>query len=80
MEIKVCGPECASCTKAVNIIEETVMEMGLSVQIDKITGYSKMVKLGVLSTPAIIIDGDIKCAGKIPTKNEVLKWINSISV
>lgn len=75
MEIKVCGPGCANCTKAENIVKEAVETAGLDAEIFKITDFAEMAKLGILSTPAIVIDGRIKCVGKVPTKDEVLSWI-----
>ena len=75
MEIKVCGPGCANCTKAENIVKEAIAEAGLDAQIYKITAFAEMAKLGVLSTPAIIVNGKIMCVGKVPTKNEVLEWL-----
>jgi len=75
MEIKVCGPGCANCTKAENIVKEAIAEAGLDAQIYKITDFAEMAKLGVLSTPAIIVNGKIMCVGKVPTKNEVLEWL-----
>jgi len=75
MEIKVCGPGCANCTKAENVVKEAVAETGIEAEINKITDFAEMAKLGVLSTPAIVIDGRIMCVGKVPSKNEVIQWL-----
>jgi small redox-active disulfide protein 2 len=75
MEIKVCGPGCANCTKAESIVKEVVTGVGIDAEIIKITDFVEMAKLGVLSTPAIVINGSIKCVGKVPTKKEVMEWI-----
>jgi small redox-active disulfide protein 2 len=75
MEIKVCGPGCANCNKAENIVREAVADAGVDAQILKITDFAEMAKIGVLSTPAIVINGQIKCVGKVPTKNEVSGWL-----
>ena len=75
MEIKVCGPGCANCTRAENIVREALAEAGIDAQLYKITDFAEMAKLGVPSTPAIVINGKIKCVGKVPSKNEVLEWI-----
>jgi len=75
MEIKVCGPGCANCTRTENIVREALVEAGIDAQLYKITDFAEMAKLGVLSTPAIVINGKIKCVGKVPSKNEVLEWI-----
>ena len=75
MEIKVCGPGCANCTKAETVVKEAVAESGVAVEVEKVTDFAEMAKLGVLSTPAIVIDGKIKCVGKVPSKSEVMEWI-----
>lgn len=75
MEIKVCGPGCANCTKAENIVQEAVADAGIEAEVVKITDFVEMAKLGVLSTPAIVIEGKIMCVGKVPAKSEVLAWI-----
>ena len=75
MDIKVCGPGCANCTKAENVVREAVAETGKDARVVKISDFAEMAKLGVLSTPAIVINGRIKCVGKVPTKNEVLEWL-----
>ena len=75
MEIKVCGPGCANCTKAENVVKEAVAEAGVDAEIYKITDFAEMAKLGVLSTPAIIVNGKIMCVGKVPSKNEVIQWL-----
>ena len=74
MEIKVCGPGCANCSKAENIVREAVAELGIAAEIRKISDFAEMAKLGVLSTPAVILDGKIKCVGKVPSKSEVRDW------
>ena len=75
MEIKVCGPGCANCTKAESIVKEAVADAGIDARVLKISDFAEMAKLGVLSTPAVIVNGQIKCVGKVPTKNEVLEWL-----
>lgn len=75
MEIKVCGPGCASCAKAEKVVHEAVAEAGVRATVSKITDFAEMARLGVLSTPAIIVDGAIKCVGKVPSQREVLAWL-----
>ena len=75
MKIQVCGPGCANCTKAESVVKEAVADAGIDAEILKVTDFADMAKLGVLSTPAIVIDGKIMCVGKVPTKNEVLEWL-----
>jgi len=75
MLIQVCGPGCASCAKAEQIVKEAVVESGVAATVEKVNDFAAMARLGVLSTPAIVIDGKIKCVGKVPGKNDVLGWL-----
>lgn len=75
MEIKVCGPGCASCAKAEKSVQEALAEAGVQASLTKVTDFAEMAALGVLSTPAIVIDGVIKCVGRVPTPKEILAWI-----
>jgi len=76
MEIKVCGPGCAKCHETERVVKEAIEESGVEASVEKITDFNEIAKLGVFSTPAVIIDGQAKCVGKVPTKKDVLKWIN----
>jgi len=75
MEIKVCGPGCANCSKAEAVVKEAVAESGVTAEVKKVADFAEMARLGVLSTPAIVIDNRIKCVGKVPKKQEVLEWL-----
>jgi len=75
MEIKVCGPGCPNCAKAEAAVREAVAQAGVRATVEKVTDFSEMARLGVLSTPAIVIDGVVKCVGKVPTPKEILAWL-----
>jgi len=75
VEIKICGPGCANCEKTAKIVSDAVAEAGVAAEIVKVTDFAEMAKMGVLSTPAVIIDSQVKCVGKVPAKNEVLGWL-----
>jgi small redox-active disulfide protein 2 len=74
MEIKVCGPGCPKCHETERIVKEALAEAGVSAEVEKVSDFNEIAKLGVFTTPAVIIDGQIKCSGKTPTKKEVLAW------
>ncbi len=75
MEIKVIGPGCAKCHKTEEIVREAVAETGVDATIQKVTDVIEITKQGVFGTPAVVIDGDVKCVGKIPKKEEVINWL-----
>ncbi|MBI5558133.1 MAG: TM0996/MTH895 family glutaredoxin-like protein [Deltaproteobacteria bacterium] len=75
MEIKVCGPGCAKCHEAERVVNEALAEAGVQATVLKISDFNEIAKLGVFTTPSVVIDGKIKCTGKVPSKNDVLSWL-----
>lgn len=75
MKIKVFGPGCAKCEETGRIVAQAVKESGFPAEVDKITDFKEMMANGVMSTPAVSIDGEIMCTGRVPSRKEVLDWI-----
>lgn len=75
MEIKICGPGCASCEKTQQVVEAALAATGITAKIIKVDDFQEFLKLGVFSTPAVVIDGQVKCIGRVPKQAEVEKWI-----
>ena len=75
MEIKVLGPGCLKCEQTEKNVKEAVQESGLNVKIEKVTDVMEIAKYGVLGTPAVVVEGEVKCVGKIPDKDEIMTWI-----
>jgi small redox-active disulfide protein 2 len=75
MEIKVLGPGCARCQQTAAHVEEAVVESGIEANIEKVTDVMAIAGYGVFGTPAVVIDGEVKCVGKIPSKEEVKAWL-----
>jgi len=75
MEIKVLGPGCPKCKKTEELVREAVAESGVEADIIKVTNMLDIGRHGVLGTPAVIIDGQVKAVGKVPSKEEIKKWI-----
>jgi small redox-active disulfide protein 2 len=75
MEIKVLGPGCPKCQQTEKVVKEAVAEAGLEAQIEKVTDTMEIAGYGVFGTPAVVIDGEVRSVGKIPSKNDVKSWI-----
>ena len=75
MEIKICGPGCASCEQAQKVVEAAVDAKGVGAELSKITDFVEMAKLGIFSTPAVVINGEVKCVGRVPQQAEVEEWL-----
>ena len=76
MEIKIFGPGCARCHKTEALVREAVDETGIDATIITITDVMEIATQGVFGTPAVVIDGDVKCVGKIPKKKEIIQWLS----
>lgn len=77
MKIKVYGPGCARCTQTEALVKAVVAAKGDGIEVEKVSDLKEMMSLGIISTPAIAIDGVIKCTGRIPTREEVAAWIDN---
>jgi small redox-active disulfide protein 2 len=75
MEIKVLGPGCAKCEQTEKIVKEAVAETGVAADVEKITDVLKIAGYGVFGTPAVVVDGEVKSVGKIPSKKNIKSWI-----
>lgn len=75
MEIKVLGPGCAKCQKTEEIVKQAVAEAGVPATVEKVTNLMEIAGYGVFGTPAVVIDGEVKCVGKVPTKEDVSGWL-----
>ncbi|EFL52389.1 redox-active disulfide protein 2 [Solidesulfovibrio fructosivorans JJ]] len=77
MEIKVLGPGCAKCKEAEKLVREAVDEAGVTATVEKVSDFQQIAGYGVFSTPAIVIDGEVKVVGKVPSKSELLSWLKA---
>jgi len=75
MEIKILGPGCPKCKQTEEIVRQAVAEEGVAANIEKVTDIMKIAGYGVFGTPAVIVEGEVKCVGKIPKKEEIKAWI-----
>ncbi len=75
MEIKVLGPGCAKCKKTEKLVKEVVDEAGVDASVEKVTDMLQIASYGVFGTPSVIVDGEVKCTGKVPKKEDIKAWI-----
>lgn len=75
MKIQILGTGCPKCKKLAEIAQEAVNEASIDAEIVKVTNLSEIMSFGVMMTPALAIDDNVKSAGKMPTKEEIIGWI-----
>lgn len=76
MEIKILGSCCGNCDKLVATVKEIVTEKGLSASVEKVSDLREIMSYGVMGTPGLVVDGRVVCAGRTPSKDEILRWVS----
>lgn len=69
--IKVLGPGCAKCQKLEENTRTAIDELGIECEFEKITDINEFIKYGILTTPALIVDGETKMSGRVPGVEEI---------
>jgi small redox-active disulfide protein 2 len=75
MKLQILGPGCPKCKKLAENAEAAVRELGTEAQVVKVTNIDEIVKFGVMMTPCLVIEGEVKSAGRISNVEEIKKWI-----
>jgi small redox-active disulfide protein 2 len=72
--VKVLGIGCANCKKTVNLVEEVAQAKGVEIRLEKIEQVQDIASYGILSTPGVVIDGQVVHAGGVPSREKVASW------
>jgi len=75
MKIEILGTGCSKCNKTKEVIEKVLKSTGVKAEVVKVEDIETILKYGVMITPAVVIDGDVKIVGKVPDEKEIKKWV-----
>jgi small redox-active disulfide protein 2 len=70
-KLQILGTGCPKCKKLTELTETTAKEAGIEYELEKVTDINDIVAFGVMTTPALVVDGEVKVAGKLPTASEL---------
>lgn len=70
-KLQILGTGCAKCRLLGDRTEEAARELGLGYELEKVTELSEIIKFNVMMTPALVVDGTIKCSGRVPSLDEL---------
>lgn len=74
-KLQILGTGCPKCLKLAEVTKEAATQLGLEVEIEKVTDITRIVSYGVMMTPALAVDGQVKVSGRVPTVDEIKKFI-----
>ena len=77
MHIRIYGPGCARCHETERTVENAIRESRSEATLEKISGLMEIATSGILSVPAVTIDGEIMCQGRVPSRTEVFGWLET---
>lgn len=75
MLIKILGSGCAKCNRLEQLTREAVAELGLTAEFEHVKEMDKIMAYPIMTTPALVIDEEVKVSGRIPSKDELLGWL-----
>ena len=74
-KLQILGMGCARCTNLASATEEAAKTLGIEYQIEKVTDLNKIMSFGVMMTPALVVDGKVKAAGRVPSVEDIKKML-----
>ena len=74
--VQVLGPGCPKCEKLKLHAETAVSELGIEATVEKVTDITRITSFGVMMTPALAVDGEVKVVGKVPSTEEIKQMLS----
>lgn len=79
LDIKVLGPGCKNCVMLDKITKDAVAELGLDATIEKVEDYAEIAAYNIMSTPGLVINGEVVVSGRVPTPRHVKELLQAAS-
>ena len=76
-EIKILGTGCPKCVKLAELAEQATIELGIEYELVKVTDINDIINYGVMLTPALVVDGDVKIAGSVPSIDQIIDYLKT---
>jgi small redox-active disulfide protein 2 len=74
--IKILGSGCKKCETLETRVRELITENKLNAEVEKVTDINKMIDYGIMMTPGLVVNEEVKSVGFIPKDDQILNWIN----
>ncbi|OGD29235.1 MAG: hypothetical protein A2Y56_03735 [Candidatus Aminicenantes bacterium RBG_13_63_10] len=80
MEIRILGPGCPRCHEVEKRTINALAELKIAADVQKVSDIKKIMAYDILGTPGLVINGEVKCSGRIPRLEEIKAWIQEAAV
>jgi small redox-active disulfide protein 2 len=77
INIKVLGSGCPNCKRLEALARSAVESLGIEAEIEKVTNYNEIMKYDILSTPGLVVNGEVVSFGRIPSEDEIKEWLKA---
>jgi small redox-active disulfide protein 2 len=74
-KVQILGTGCPKCKKLAEVVETAAKELGIQIEMVKVTDINEIMKFGVMLTPGLVVDGEVKTVGKVPSVAEAKKML-----
>ena len=75
MKIKILGTGCPKCKRLETLAREAAKDLGIEATFTKVDDVDAIMEYDIVSTPALVIDGEVKASGRVPRREEIVDWI-----
>lgn len=75
MKLQVMGTGCPKCKKLAEMTDRVARELGIDYELEKVTDINEIMKMRVMMTPALVVDGQVKVSGKVPSEDEIKTYL-----
>lgn len=75
MKIHILGPGCAKCTQLSETVAAAVKELGIDCEIEKVSDFNQIMSFGVMMTPGLVVNGEVKAVGRVPSLDEIKRML-----
>ena len=75
LTVKILGPGCDNCKKVETTARQAAANLGIQANFQKVTDHDEIYAYPIFSTPGLVIDEQVVCAGRIPAESEVVSWL-----
>ncbi|MCK5115812.1 MAG: TM0996/MTH895 family glutaredoxin-like protein [Candidatus Aegiribacteria sp.] len=74
-EIRILGTGCPKCIKLAELTEQAAIQLGIEYELEKVTDINDIISYGVMLTPALVVDGEVKIAGSVPSIDQIIVYL-----